>query len=144
VARFTHTVDAKGRVFVPARLRDSLGASLVVTLSLDDGYLSAYSPEQFKTIREQINQLSGTDQAVRRLKRSIIGEAMLCELDGQGRISVSEELWSHIHVQPGDEVCFIDMFEKLEICSKSFYQTQKEEQGSLSGLDLSRFDVKGI
>jgi MraZ protein len=144
VARFTHTVDAKGRVFVPARLRDSLGASLVVTLSLDDGYLSAYSPEQFKVIRDQINQLSGTEQAVRRLKRSIIGEAMLCELDNQGRISISEELWSHIRVRPGDEVCFIDMFEKLEICSKSFYQAQKEEQGSLSGLDLSRFDVKGI
>jgi MraZ protein len=144
VARFTHTVDAKGRVFVPARLRDSLGSSLVVTLSLDDGYLSAYSIEQFKIIREQINQLSGTDQAVRRFKRGIIGEAMLCELDGQGRISVSDELWSHINVRPGDEVCFIDMFEKLEICSKSFYQKQKEEQGSLSGLDLSRFDVKGI
>ena len=144
MARFTHTIDAKGRVFVPARLRDSLGASLIVTLSLDDGYLSAYSPEQFKLIREQINQLSGTDQAVRRLKRSIIGEAMVCELDSQGRISVSDELWSHICVGPGDEVCFIDMFDKLEICSKSFYQDQKEEQGSLTGLDLSRFDVKGI
>jgi MraZ protein len=144
MARFTHTIDAKGRVFVPARLRDNLGASLIVTLSLDDGYLSAYSPEQFKSIREQIGQLSGTDPDVRRLKRTIIGEAMACELDSQGRISVSEELWSHIQVRPGDEVCFIDMFDKLEICSKSFYQTQKEAQGSLSGVDLSRFDVKGI
>jgi MraZ protein len=144
VARFTHTVDAKGRVFVPARLRDNLGACLIVTQSLDDGYLSAYSPEQFNRIREQINQLSGTDPAVRRFKRTIIGEAMACELDSQGRISVSDELWSHIQVRPGDEVCFIDMFDKLEICSKSFYQNQKEEQGSLSGVDLSRFDVKGI
>jgi division/cell wall cluster transcriptional repressor MraZ len=144
VARFTHTIDAKGRVFVPARLRDSLGASLIVTLSLDDGYLSAYSPEQFKLIREQINQLSGTDPSVRRLKRTIIGEAMVCELDGQGRISISDELWSHIQVRPGEEVCFIDMFDKLEICSKSFYQNQKEGQVSLSGVDLSRFDVKGI
>jgi len=69
MARFTHTIDAKGRVFVPARLRDSIGASLVVTLSLDEGYLSAYTPENFRQIREQIAQLSGTDPAVRRLKR---------------------------------------------------------------------------
>ena len=133
MARFTHTIDAKGRVFVPARLREGMGSSLIVTLSLDDGYLSAYSPDNFRIIREQINQLSGTDPAVRRLKRSIIGEAMACEMDGQGRISVSEELWSHISVRPGDEVCFIDMFDKLEICSKAFYNKQNEEQGSQIG-----------
>ncbi|MGI6327088.1 MAG: division/cell wall cluster transcriptional repressor MraZ [Saccharofermentanales bacterium] len=144
MARFTHIIDAKGRVFVPARLRESIGGSLIVTLSLDDGYLSAYTPENFRGIRDQINQLSGTDPAVRRFKRAILGEAMVCELDSQGRISISEELWSHIQVKPGEEICFIDMFDKLEICSKAFYQQQKEEQGSLSEVDLSRFDVKGI
>jgi MraZ protein len=144
MARFTHTIDAKGRVFVPARLRDSLGASLIVTVSLDDGFLSAYTPENFRQIREQISQLSGTDPAVRLFKRAIIGEAMVCDLDSQGRISVSDELWSHIHVQPGDEICFIDMFDKLEICSRAFYQQQKEEQGSLSGVDLARYNVRGI
>ncbi len=144
MARFTHTIDAKGRVFVPARLRDSIGASLVVTLSLDEGYLSAYTPENFRQIREQIAQLSGTDPAVRRLKRLIIGEAMLCDLDGQGRISISDELWAQIGVKPGEEICFIDMFDKLEICAKSFYDQQKEEQGSLAQMDLTRFDVRGL
>ncbi len=144
MARFTHTIDAKGRVFVPARLRESLGSSLVVTLSLDDGYLSVYTPDQFALIREQISQLSGTDPAVRMLKRSIIGEAMVCDLDGQGRMSISVELWSHIAVSPGEEICFIDMFDKLEICSRSFYQKQRKEQGSLSDVDLTRFDVKGL
>ncbi len=85
-------------------------------------------PENFRGIRDQINQLSGTDPAVRRFKRAL-GEAMVCELDSQGRISISEELWSHIQVKPGEEICFIDMFDKLEICSKAFYQQQKEEQG---------------
>ena len=144
MARYTHTIDAKGRVFVPARLRGTIGASLVVTLSLDEGYLSAYTPDQFHHIREQINQLSGTDPAVRRLKRLIIGEAMVCELDSQGRISISDELWSHIQVGRGEEICFIDMFDKLEICAKAFYDYQKEDQGSLAGVDLTRFDVKGL
>jgi MraZ protein len=144
MARYTHTIDAKGRVFVPARLRDSIGGSLIVTLSIDDGYLSAYTPENFRLIRDQINQLSGTDPAVRQLKRVIIGEAMPCDLDSQGRISVSDELWSHIGVGPGAEICFIDMFDKLEICAKSFYQSQKEAQGSLAQVDLSKFDVKGL
>jgi MraZ protein len=144
MARYTHTLDAKGRIFVPARLRDSIGASLIVTLSLDEGYLSAYTPENFRQIREQIGKLSGTDPAVRRLKRLIIGEAMTCDLDAQGRISVSDELWAHIGVKAGDEVCFIDMFDKLELCAKSFYDQQKQEERSLAQLDLSRFDVRGL
>ncbi len=144
MARYTHTIDAKGRVFVPARLRDSIGGVLIVTLSLDDGYLSAYSSENFRLIRDQINQLSGTDPVVRQLKRLLIGEAMPCELDSQGRISVSSELWAQIGVGPGEEVCFIDMFDKLEICSSKFYHRQKEVQGSLSGLDLTSYDIRGL
>lgn len=144
MARYTHTIDAKGRVFMPAKLRERLGTSLVVTLSLDDGYLSVYTPEQFSQIRQQISQLSGTDPDVRRLKRAIIGEAMVCGLDSQGRMSISEELWSHILVRPGEEICFIDMFDKLEICSREYYQSQRKEQGSLSDVDLTRFDVKGL
>ncbi|MGI6298307.1 MAG: hypothetical protein ACOX1T_03785 [Saccharofermentanales bacterium] len=144
MARYTHTIDAKGRVFVPARLREEVGRTLVVTLNIDDGYLSGYTPERFADIRRQLEQLSGTDPAVRRLRRAIIGEAMACELDSQGRISVSMELWSFIGVKPGDEVCFIDLYDKIEICSKAFFDAQQAEQGSLSEVDLSGFDVRGL
>ncbi len=144
MARFTHIIDAKGRVFVPARLRESIGGSLIVTLSLDDGYLSAYTPENFRGIRDQINQLSGTDPAVRRFKRAILGEAMVCELDSQGRISISEELWSHIQVKPGEEICFIDMFDKLEICSKASISNKRRNRDPCPRLTCRGFDVKGI
>lgn len=144
MARYTHTIDAKGRVFVPARLRDELGRVLVITQNIDDGYLSGYTPERFSEIRRQLELLSGTDPAARRLRRAIVGEAMACELDAQGRIQVSMELWSHIGVAPGEEICFIDLYDKIEICAKSFYDAQKEGQGSLSDVDLSKFDVRGL
>lgn len=144
MARYTHTIDAKGRVFVPARLREDVGRTLVITLNIDDGYLSGYSPERFADIRRQLEQLSGTDPAARRLRRAIIGEAMACELDAQGRITVSMELWSHIGVVPGDEICFIDLYDKIEICSRKFFEAQQAEEGSLASVDLSRFDVRGL
>lgn len=144
MARYTHTIDKKGRVIVPARLRDNLDGVLFVTLSLDDNYLSAYTPEQFNLIREQISALSGTDPDVRRLKRAIIGEAIECFFDSQGRISLTESLWKWIGVSAGEEICFIDMYDKLDICSKEFYEQSLEEIGSLSELDLTRFDVQGL
>ncbi|NLM18946.1 MAG: cell division/cell wall cluster transcriptional repressor MraZ [Clostridiaceae bacterium] len=144
MARYTHTVDKKGRVIVPARLRENLDGVLFVTLSLDENYLSAYTPEQFNLIREQISSLSGTDPDVRLLKRAIIGEAIECQFDSQGRISLTDNLWQWIGVEAGEEVCFIDMYDKVDICSKEFYEKSLADISSLSDLDLTRFNVQGL
>lgn len=144
MARYTHTIDKKGRVIVPARLRDNLKGTLHVTGNLDPGYLTLYTNEQFNSVRSQLLQLSGTDPDVRRFQRFIIGEAVSCEVDSQGRISVSANLWELIGVEAGDDICFIDMIDKVEICSESFYQEQKAHEDPIAGLDLSKFDVKGL
>ena len=65
MARYVHTTDAKGRIFIPARLRESLGGVVYVTKSLDKGYLTLYTTDQFESVREQLNQLSGTDPVAR-------------------------------------------------------------------------------
>ncbi|HEY5466678.1 MAG TPA: hypothetical protein VIL27_06555 [Clostridia bacterium] len=145
MAKYTHTIDAKGRIFLPSKLRGELGSPVYVTHSLDEGYLAGYAAKQFQSIREQIASLSGTDRLVREMRREIIGEAMPCDVDVQGRISLSDELWSHIGVKPGDEIYIIYMFDKLEICSKASYEQKRMAGGTpLTSQDLSHYDVKGL
>lgn len=144
MARYTHKSDAKGRLFIPAKLRDSLGGTVVVTRSLDRGYLAIYTEEQFDHVREQLAQLPGTDQRARQLRRFIVGEAIRCDLDAQGRIGISEELWQEIGVSAGDEVFVIDIGDGLELVSKAFFEAQKADGLSVTDLDLSAYDVKGI
>lgn len=144
MARYAHTSDAKGRIFIPAKLRDGLGRSVYVTKSLDRGYLAIYTEDQFDRIREQIFLLPGTDQTARKLRRAIIGEAIHCSMDGQGRISISDELWNEIGVKPGDDVYVIDMGDGLEIVSRRFFEDQQRLEQPITEVDLSRYDVKGI
>ncbi|MBP7402082.1 MAG: hypothetical protein KBA30_05640 [Clostridia bacterium] len=145
MAKYTHTIDAKGRIFLPSKLRGDLGSPVYVTHSLDEGYLAGYAAKPFQSIRDQIAALSGTDPLVREMRREIIGEAMSCDVDSQGRISLSEELWNHIGVQPGDEVYIIYMFDKLEICSKTRYEQKRLAGGPpLTSQDLTKYDVKGL
>ena len=144
MARYTHSSDNKGRIFIPAKLRDSLGRSVYVTRSLDAGYLAVYTDEQFAMIKAQIYQLPGTDPIARRFRREIIGEAIHCNMDSQGRISISEELWREIDVKPGDDVYVTDMGDTFEICSRAFYDKKREEEVPITELDLSAYDVKGI
>lgn len=144
MARFFHTIDQKGRVIVPVRVRNNLDGVLYVTPSLDKGYLSAYNSAQFNSILEQLNEQSGTDPEFRRFRRDFLGAAIACELDAQGRINLSAELMEEIGVSGGDDLCFIDMFEKVEICSRRFYEETQAGKSRLSEMDLSRFNVRGI
>ncbi|NLW89758.1 MAG: hypothetical protein GXY43_08610 [Clostridiaceae bacterium] len=144
MARFTNKIDVKGRVFLPSKLRDTLGRNVVVTLSLDEGFLSVYTDSRFRRIREQFEQLNSMDPKVRRVTRLIVGEALSCDVDAQGRISVSSELWDHIGVKPGEEVCIVNIGDKLDLCAKEFYERKKAELSSVMELDLTEYNVTGL
>lgn len=144
MARYTHSSDSKGRIFIPAKLRDSLGRAVYVTRALDIGFLAVYTEDQFAAVKAQLNELPGTDPLARRFRREIIGEAIYCNLDSQGRITVSDELWREIGVSPGDEVYLIDMGDALEICSRTVYDKQREADQPITEVDLSAYEIKGI
>jgi len=144
MGRYQHTVDSKGRIFIPSKVREDLGKQIYITLSLDDPCLSGYTPEQLNYIREQLHQLPGTDPKVRALRRRILGEAILCDIDAQGRVTITDELWKSVNISGGDAVYIIYLFDKMEIWSKDEYD--KERTLAAEGLseDLSKYDIKGI
>lgn len=143
MARDTKKIDAKGRFFIPTKHKETLGDELVVTNSLDTGYLSVYPAESFRKVSEQISKLNSMDRRVRKLKREIIGEALECSVDTQGRIKVSDELWERIGAKPGDEICVFDIDGKLDICTKAHYDEEDHDISSIEGLETEYF-VEGL
>ena len=88
---YNHNMDAKGRVTVPAKFREVLGASFIVTRGFE-GCLTAYSMERFDGIRKHLEQISLTNAAGRKLSRLLLGNAIECEPDQMGRILISAPL----------------------------------------------------
>ncbi len=144
MGRYQHIVDSKGRIFIPSKIRDDLGKRVYITRSLDTKCLSGYTPEQFDDIREQLARLSGTDPMVRRLRREILGEAILCDMDSQGRVSITDELWSSVGVRPGTDVYVIYLFDKFEIWPAAEYDAERRTAAEGLSEDLSRYDIRGI
>ena len=102
MARDIKKIDAKGRLFVPTRQRDTFGDTVVVTNSLDRGYLCVYTEARFDRIKEDTKSWNAVDAKTRVIKRAILGEALYTKIDSQGRIAVSNELWEKIGAKPGD------------------------------------------
>ena len=84
---YQHTIDAKGRLFIPARLREELGNKFHVTVSIDTSSkkkcLAAYSKESWERYDEKINMMP---RAKQNKYRVFFSRADECVLDGQGRI----------------------------------------------------------
>lgn len=85
---YMHSLDAKGRLSIPSRLRDELGEVFYVTLSMDK-CLSAYSSESWKAFTDKVNAMSYKDQT---RMRPLFAFAAKCEPDGQGRVLLPQNL----------------------------------------------------
>lgn len=85
---YQHTLDAKGRLFIPAKLRDELGSVFYVTLSMDT-CLCAYSAESWKAFSDKVDAMPYVKQ---RKMRPLFAYAAKCELDSQGRALLPQNL----------------------------------------------------
>ena len=85
---YQHSLDSKGRLFIPAKLREELGERFFITLSMDR-CLCAYSSESWKEFSDKVNAMPYVKQ---RKMRPLFAHAAKCELDSQGRVLIPQNL----------------------------------------------------
>ena len=85
---YQHTVDSKGRMFIPSRLREDLGSVFYITLSMDR-CLSAYSSESWQAFTDKVNEMPYVKQ---RKMRPLFAYAARMEMDAQGRVLIPQNL----------------------------------------------------
>lgn len=107
--QYAYNIDAKGRLFIPARLREELGQTLHVTLGMDH-CLSIYSEESWKAFMDKIRVLPYSQTKALRV---LAANAVDCEPDGQGRILIPANLREYADLQK--EVVVIGSFDRAEI-----------------------------
>jgi MraZ protein len=91
IGEYTHTLDPKNRVSLPARFRKELGKTLVVTRGLDR-CLFAYSPRAWQKIVSRFSDLSLARSGIRSVNRFFLSGAAEVEVDSAGRILLPEVL----------------------------------------------------
>ncbi len=89
---YNHALDAKGRLIVPARLREDLGEGFVITRNMDK-CLSIYPAHEWQNLTEKLNGLPLiSSEPARKINRVICGNSSICEVDKQGRILIPQHL----------------------------------------------------
>ncbi|MDR0293542.1 MAG: division/cell wall cluster transcriptional repressor MraZ [Oscillospiraceae bacterium] len=90
LGEYKHTIDAKGRLFMPSRLLKALGEPFYVSVS-DDLCLNVYGPDQWEKLEEEeFANLAGAD--AREKRRKFYSVAQECVPDAQGRVLLTQKL----------------------------------------------------
>ncbi len=110
---YFHTVDAKGRLIFPSKLRDELGERFFITRWLDD-CLVVFSETEWEKVCEKIKNQSLTK--ARDIQRFLFANACMVEPDKQGRILIPENLRQRANLDK--EIAIIGVMDRAEIWDK--------------------------
>ena len=91
IGEFEHSLDAKGRLIMPAKLRESLGEKFVLTKGLD-GCLFAFSIDEWTNFEDKLKALPLSNRNSREFTRFFLSGATECEIDKQGRFLIPGNL----------------------------------------------------
>lgn len=119
IGEYSHTLDAKGRVILPAKFRDGLGEKFVLTKGLDN-CLFIYSMDEWKTFEDRLKTLPLTNKDARNFIRFFFAGAIECEVDKQGRILVSQNLREYASLIK--DIVIIGVSTRIEIWDKEKWE----------------------
>ena len=124
IGEYEHSLDAKGRLIMPAKLREDIGEKFIITKGLD-GCLFAFSLEEWKNFEQKLRSLPISNKDARAFSRFFFAGAIDCEIDKQGRFQISSNLREFAELTK--EVVIIGMDSRLEIWSKDKWQNTDDE-----------------
>jgi len=116
---YQHTLDGKGRVIIPSRLRDGLGERFVVTRGLDH-CLFVYPSSEWVRLEQKLKQLPFTKRDSRAFSRLFFSGAMEVETDKQGRVLIPLNLREYAGIEK--DVMFIGVSNRVEVWSEGAWR----------------------
>jgi MraZ protein len=131
LGQFSHSLDDKGRLTVPARYRDLLALEGAYILQGFDQNLMVLTASTFDAISRRINSMSLTDPTVRVLRRLVFSTADRIDVDRAGRILIPQFLREHSAIDK--DVKIVGVGDYFEIWSPAVWEKQVSQLQDVEG-----------
>ena len=133
MGEYHHTIDDKGRLIIPAKFRDDLGDTFVITRGLEN-CLFVFSSSEWNKFTKNLNTLPFTRKNARNFSRFLLSGATVTEFDRQGRINITSPLISYADLKK--ECVIIGVGDRLEVWASEkwneFYDNNKDAMSEIA------------
>ena len=124
MGEYSHSLDTKGRLIMPAKLRQDIGEKFILTKGLD-GCLFAFSQTEWNNFEEKLKNLPLSDKNARNFVRFFLSGATECEIDKQGRFLIPTNLRTSAKLEK--DAIIIGVGTRIEIWNKERWEKRDEE-----------------
>ncbi len=117
---FSHSLDSKGRVIIPASFREKLGAGFTIALNSSIDALAVYPQQKWEAVNEQLGRVRDTDDEGMDYLRYIMANAETdMEMDAQGRVLLPSPLREAAGL--ARDLVFVGMRDHIEIWDTAMF-----------------------
>lgn len=127
--RYSYSVDNKGRIALPAKLRKSVSPAANDTFIITRGFeqcLFLYPQDEWNRLEDSIRNLSPSNPQHRFFVRTLLQWSSDCQLDSQARISIPQDLQKFAGIE--NEVLILGVLERIEIWNARTYEEYMNNQ----------------
>jgi len=141
LGEYKHNLDSKGRVAIPAKFRDKLGAGAIITRGIDN-CLFVFSSKEWEVLAQKLVALPLAQANSRAFVRLMLAGAMDVELDNQGRILIPDYLRKYAGLRK--QVVVAGLYNRVEIWDSEKWQEYKNKTESASEEIAEKLGELGI
>ncbi len=125
IGEYEHSLDAKGRLIMPAKIREDIGEKFIITKGLD-GCLFGFSKNEWNNFEEKLKTLPLTNKNARDFVRFFLSGAIECEIDKQGRFLIASNLREYAELEK--EAVITGVGTRIEIWNKDKWKAYNSEE----------------
>ncbi len=141
IGEYEHSLDAKGRLIMPAKLRTDMGEKFIITKGLD-GCLFVFSQNEWSNFESKLKELPLTNKNARDFVRFFLSGATECEIDKQGRFLLVNTLREYAEITK--EVIIIGVGTRLEIWNKDKWKKYNSNENISADTIAENMTMLGI
>ncbi len=125
IGEYEHSLDSKGRLIMPAKIREDIGDKFIITKGLD-GCLFGFSQNEWNNFQEKLKTLPLTNKNARDFVRFFLSGAIECEIDKQGRFLISSNLREYAELEK--EIMITGVGTRIEIWDREKWKKYNSEE----------------
>ena len=141
LGEYAHNLDAKGRMAIPVKFRDQLGAGMIVTRGLDN-CLFIFASKEWDALAEKLMALPLAQANSRAFVRLMLAGAVDVAVDSQGRVLIPDYLRRYAHLKK--DVVVAGLYNRAEIWDAELWSQYKEKTEGASEEIAEKLGELGI
>ncbi len=141
IGEYEHSLDAKGRMILPAKIREDMGEKFIITKGLD-GCLFGFSQSEWTNFEEKLKTLPLTNKNARDFVRFFLSGATECEIDKQGRFLIAGNLREYATLEK--DAVIIGVGTRIEIWDKEKWKSYNSDENISADAIAENMTMLGI